>query len=757
MNKKNPMKNLGMTAILICLFLLPTLSLAGEQEGSQAKPRSSLYTVGKATSPIEVDGILDETAWGDCQIIRLSYEWMPGDNVPPPVETDCLVTFDERYLYIGFRCYDPDPTQIRAHLMDRDSMDTFIQDDHINILLDTFNDERRGFQFRVNPLGVQADANFSEMEGYEDFSWDTIWKSEAKITDWGYAVEIAIPFNQLRFPETSDVQTWGFSAGRSYPRSVRHRITSHRRDRNITCLLCQHDKIIGIQGISPGLNLEFDPTLTAVRTDIREDFPAGDMENGKIFADPGITARWGITPNLILNAAANPDFSQIEADVAQLEVNTRFALRYPEKRPFFLEGADFFLTPIEAVFTRTVADPMGGLKMTGKVGKNAFGFFGAYDRINNLLIPSNQGSESSSVDQNVMNGVFRYRRDVGQDSTLGFLYTGRTGEGYSNQLAGFDGFFRLSDSDTVRLQYLRSETKYPGDFASDFGQEMDSFTGSALYTEYFHMSRSWTHGLTYMDRAPGFRADAGYVPRVDIRSVSGNFGPNFWGKEDSWFTRLALGVNGRAVWDHEGNLTDQQLSLQGVYMGPLQSTMMMQYERSKELYLGKLYNLNTGTFYGEVKPFGGLRFQMTGVYGDAVDYTNARHASQLLLLPFAEASFGKHINLNLSHTLQRLDLKGDRIFVANLSQIRLVFNFSTKLFVRAIVQYLHVSRNPDLYLIPTEAETQTFFTQLLFSYKLNPQTVFFLGYSDNSLGLNGLDITMTDRTFFVKIGYAWTR
>jgi len=192
-------------------------------------------------------------------------------------------------------------------------------------------------------------------------------------------------------------------------------------------------------------------------------------------------------------------------------------------------------------------------------------------------------------------------------------------------------------------------------------------------------------------------------------------------------------------------------------MGPLQSTVVFQYERSREKYLGDFYDLNAGTFYGELKPFGGLRMQMTAVYGDAVDYTNVRKASQLLLAPFAEASLGRHINLNLSHTLQRLDLKESRIFTANLSQIRLVFNFSTKMFVRAIVQYLHLSRNPDLYIVPTPSETQTLFSQFLFSYKLNPQTVFFLGYSDNSLGMNGLDVTQTDRTFFVKIGYAWTR
>lgn len=738
------------------IFLFQTGFAAGLGV-SQEKPKAAQYIVSEASSQILVDGVLDEQAWTYCEIIKLSFEWMPGDNIPPPVETDCMVTFNDRYLYVGFRCYDPDPSKIRAHLMDRDAMDTFIQDDHITILIDTFNDERRGFQFRVNPLGVQADANFSEMEGYEDFSWDAIWKSEARITDWGYAVEMAILFNQLRFPETSEVQTWGFSAERSYPRNIRHRITSHRRDRDITCLLCQHNKIVGIKGISPGLNLELDPTLTAVRTDSREDFPAGDRTAGKVEADPGLTARWGITPNLILNATVNPDFSQVEADVAQLEVNTRFALRYPEKRPFFLEGADFFLTPIEAVFTRTMADPAGGLKFTGKAGKNAFGFFGVYDQINNLLFPSNQGSFSTSLGQEVMNGVFRYRRDVGENSTVGLLYTGRMAEGYHNHVAGFDGFFRLSRTDTVSFQYLHSETRYPEDIAQTFGQDLEAFSGFAFHAEYFHMSRNWTYGATYRDRIPGFRADTGYIPRVDMRSANGNFGRIFWGKSDGWFTRLSVGVNGSATWDHGGNLTDEELSFQGIYMGPLQSTFVVQYNRSKELFLNTLYELGGAVVYGELKPTGGLRFQLTGVYGGAVDYSNVRKADQLLLVPFAEVSIGRHINLNLSHTLQRMGFEGDEIFTANLSQMRFVYNFSTRMFVRVIVQYLHVSRNPDLYLFPVLPRTQTFFTQFLFSYKLNPQTVLFLGYSDNYLGMNGLDITQTDRTFFVKIGYAWTR
>ena len=158
-----------------------------------------------------------------------------------------------------------------------------------------------------------------------------------------------------------------------------------------------------------------------------------------------------------------------------------------------------------------------------------------------------------------------------------------------------------------------------------------------------------------------------------------------------------------------------------------------------------------------MKPAGGLNFNMTAVYGDAIDYSNAREARTLLLSPFAEFGIGRHVSLNLRHNFQRLDLKGTEILQANLSQLRLVYNFNVRAFVRLIVQRLHVSRNTDLYLFPVDAKTQTFFTQLLFSYKLNPRTVLFLGYSDNYLGMTDVDITQADRTFFIKLGYAWTK
>ena len=513
-------------AALLSIHLFDLLPGLYPQEKPGGKyPPAKNYTVQKAVSRIKIDGVLEEEAWKYPEKIELPFEWMPGDNLPAPVSTECLVTYDRSKFYVAFKCFDPHPGRIRAHFMDRDSIDTFAQDDYVSFVIDTFNDQRRAFEFRVNPLGVQVDGIYSELESYEDFSWDTIWESAGRITQFGYVVEAAIPFNQLRFPRGKEVQTWGFEANRSYPRIDKHRLISHVRDRNKSCLLCQMNKLTGFTGISPGKNLEFDPTVTVSRTDKRDDFPSGGLEAGKIKPGPGITAGWGITPNLTFNAAVNPDFSQVEADAAQLEVNTRFALRYPEKRPFFLEGADFFVTRLEAVFTRTIYDPLWGAKITGKSGKNVLGLFITQDRTNNLVFPSNQGSAVFSLKSDVFGGVFRYRRDVGKSSTLGFLYTGRAAEDYYNHAAGVDGFFRLSKSSTLSFQYLHSRTDYPDTTARSYNQEQDPFDGDALSAFFLHRSRHLIFHLKYETLSPGFRADSGFIPRVDTKEMEIKISP----------------------------------------------------------------------------------------------------------------------------------------------------------------------------------------------------------------------------------------
>jgi hypothetical protein len=377
--------------------------------------------------------------------------------------------------------------------------------------------------------------------------------------------------------------------------------------------------------------------------------------------------------------------------------------------------------------------------------------------VNNLLFPSNQGSGSTAVDQGVGSGVFRYRRDIGRTSNIGVLYTGRVSDDYYNHVAGVDGFFQISRTKQFRLQYLHSETKYSDEIAADFGQKTGANGGDGLFAEFLHMGRNWLYLFSYQDLHPDFRADYGYIPRVDIRRGQGVVGYTFWGEQGDWYNQLRFMLVGSLIYDHDGDLTDSSFNIQGTYTGPLQTTVTTRYARSREFYLAEYYDLNQVALVAEMKPVGGLRFNAVVHYGDTIDYSNARQAVGMNLLPSLEFSLGRHINVNLQHAYQRLSLEGDEIFTANLSQVRLIYNFSVRMFVRVIVQYLDVARNTNLYLFPIPDKTQTVFTQFLFSYKLNPQTVLFIGYSDNYLGMTNIDITQTDRTFFVKLGYAWTK
>jgi hypothetical protein len=728
-----------------------TASTAAAQGRPEDRP--SFETI-RAESEIRVDGVMEEAAWARAARIPLPYEYQPGDNVPPPVQTDCFITYDTRNLYIGCRALDPRPAEIRAHLMDRDAIDTFVQDDHIGFMLDTFNDERRAFQFRVNPLGVQADAIFSEQDGIEDWSWDTIWESAGRVTAEGYVVEVALPFNQLRFPASAGSQTWGLEIFRSWPRNVRHRIRSHRTDRDKGCILCQEGKLSGLESLTAGRNLELDPTVTGHRTDTQSP-PRGGTGASDTAAEVGLTARWGATPNMIVSGAVNPDFSQVEADVAQLDINTRFALFYPEKRPFFLEGLDYFTTPEQAVFTRTVADPTGGLKLTGKQGPHAVGVFMTHDRINNLLLPSNAGSEFATDEGDVTGTVVRYRGDVASRSTAGFLFAGRESGPYHNRVFGPDVMLGFTPSDTVRLQYLRSDTAYPSAIVEEYGQPEGAFGGNTLTATYDHYSRYWFWSAAYTDRDADFRADSGFIPRVDLRQANAVLQRRFWGGPKAWFTTFDVaGVVSRAT-DHSGDLTDSLAQLHVVYAGPLQSQGAASIGRETEVFGGVTYDKTTGEGFFQMKPSGAWSFGVNAGAGGAVDYTENRPADRVALAPFLELKVGKPLNLQFNHTLEQLSVDAGRLYTANLSQLRAVYHFNVRTFVRAIVQYTHVTRDPELYSAPTPSRTAQLFSQYLFSYKINPQTVLLAGYSDNYAGLDRVDLRQTSRTLFLKIGYAW--
>lgn len=722
---------------------------------TSAVPARAFFDVPRASAPVVVDGLLDDPAWTTAVVVPIAFEWSPGDNVPAPVETQCLVTYDARHLYVAFRALDPDPQAIRATLMDRDDVDTLIQDDHVGMMIDTFDDERRAFQFRINPLGVQADAIFSEQDGVEDFSWDMIWHAAGRVSTEGYIVEVALPLKQLRFQAGSAPQQWGFEAFRSWPRRVRHRLSSQRRDRNTNCVLCQENKIRGLEGLAQGRNVEFDPTATFSRTDRREP-PDGALQSGDPQAEAGLSARWSVTSSVTVNGTVNPDFSHVEADVAQLDINQRFALFYPEKRPFFLEGLDYFATPVQAVFTRTVADPYFGAKLTGKQRSHAVGLFVTRDRLNNLVLPSNEGSTGVSLDGDVTTTVGRYRRDLGTSSSIGGLYAGREGDGYHNRQAGVDLFWRPSASDALRVQYIRSDTAYPGDVSADYAQPAGAFGGNATWIDAEHVTRRWAAFGSYEAYDTGFRSDTGFVPRVDYRSFSGQAQRRWFRGAGAWFNTLDVGVRGWRTTDDDWTLTDRTVAAFVNYTGPYQAQVQFNMPHDVIVYQGVRYEYFRPNFYATVKPGGRLSLRVSGRFGDGVDYANNRKATGVVsLTPAVQYRPSSRLNLQGSYTLDQLSVAGRRLYQAHLGQGKAVFHLGVRTFVRAVLQYTDVTRDVEAYTFPVAGRTRRLFSQYLFSYKLNPQTVLFVGYSDNADAVRSADLRRTDRTFFLKLGYAW--
>lgn len=711
-----------------------------------------VYTVRPAEGPIRVDGRLDDPGWREALAVELPYEVQPGENVPAPVRTSCRVTYDRHYLYIGCRADDPRPGEIRARLTDRDSA---WDDDFLGVILDTFNDRRSAYEFFVNPLGVQMDLRRSEVGGGEDASWDAIWSSAGRITRGGYEVEMAIPFSVLRFPAGGGELTWGLSFVRVWPRQLRHELTSEPNDRNLDCDLCQISLITGLEGIEPGRSLELDPTLVLTRVGERQDLPDGPMSYGAVEPDGGITARWGVTPNVELAATVNPDFSQVEADVAQLDVNRTFTLFYPEKRPFFLEGADLFDTPYFAVNTRSISDPNWGLKITGKEGRSSFAALAAQDTATTVIVPGSQESWADTLPGSNLAGIFRYRYDLGTGSTLGALVTVREGEGgYQNQLFGVDGHVRLGDSDTLRFQALGSSTDYPSSWAAENAADA-SVDGSAYRVRYEHDSRDWSWSLRVEDREPGFRADLGFIPQVDVRKASASLERTWWGAPEDWYTSIELGGRWSGSEDHSGQILEREAEVWGSVGGPWQSRAWLNLTSRDVFYAGEMFEQSRMHLFLRARPSGALSLRLLVAAGDEVDYENVRPADMFRLRPTVEVAVGRHMRFSLLHTYERLEVEGGRLYRANLSELRGVYQFSLRTFVRAIIQYSDLWRNRGLYQEEVAPTSRRLFTQVLFSYKINPQTVFFLGYSENGFGEQGWDIRASNRTLFLKVGYAW--
>jgi hypothetical protein len=708
-------------------------------------------TVPRTTEKVVLDGSLDDAAWAKALSFELKYETQPGDRVTPPQRTEVFITYDDKNIYVAFKCYDDNPDSIRAHITDREAC---LDDDHVNVHFDTFNDEKHSVMFGGNARGVQMDAIGDNYRF--DWDWDSIWDSAGAIHDYGWALEMSIPFNQFRFQRTDGPQIWGFDAWRLYPRSDTHYIQVVPVDRDNNNYQSQMLKIEGFEGIEPGNNIEINPTLTGVVTQERDGYPDGDFETTNKNSDAGVSLQWGVTPNITLNATANPDFSQIEADSPQMDINTRFALQYQEKRPFFLEGAGMFRNGmLNTIYSRTMADPDWGAKVTGKEGKHSFGLLTVKDSLTNLLLPGVQSSRYASLTGSSQATAGRYKYDLNSNHMIGMTFTDRSSGDYFNRVVGLDGEFNLGEKDVVRAQYLMSSTDYSNGLASSYAQPEGQFSGNAFRVEHMHDTKH-TYTMARMDKiSPEFRADLGFIPQVGLTKYTGMAGYSWIPEEKTWYSHIRSDVSARYYTDDEGNALVKRADIFSAYHGPMQSFAAFRLFNSTESYMGE--ELNT-TYFGtntSFSPFQQLYAELDTSFGTTIDYANVRVGDRFRLNPTIVVRPNDHLKLALSHEYEHLDYEGDRVYTANISYASLVYQFNTRMFIRGILQYVNYDYEQEMYISPVEDKFETLFSQLLFSYKINPRTVLFLGYSDNYFGQDAISLSQTDRTLFFKIGYAW--
>jgi hypothetical protein len=473
--------------------------------------------------PPVIDGKLDDEIWKSAVILKDFYQTQPGDNIAPSKQTEVMLGYDSRFIYLAFHCYD-EPDKVRATIPKRDDI---WNDDYVGILFDTFNDKRKAYEFDYNPLGVQADGIWTDGVN-EDFSLDVVHESKGMVTNDGYTIEVAIPFKSIRFVGGKDA-IWGVHFWRRIKRFNNELDMWMPMSRDISSWLSQAGHLTGFEGLSNERTLELIPSLTLSETGKRKPpitaaqiADGGRFVNEPIKFDPGLTGKYTLTPQITLDFAVNPDFAQVESDQLVVQANQRFPIFFPEKRPFFLEGIDIFSTQIAAVHTRAIIDPDYAVKLTGKVDRNTFGLLLASDNG-----PGNFGEDERAtadprlLDKNAPVGILRLKRDIGKsDSFVGFLGTYRRFVDVYNELGGFDGRFRINKQTTFSWQALATRSRRPF-FFPESGQVLDRRENGFIYAvDYNQSGRHFGHELSAVGRTQYYRADVGFNRRPNNNNIN---------------------------------------------------------------------------------------------------------------------------------------------------------------------------------------------------------------------------------------------
>ncbi len=764
------------------------LSLALQAQGQAADPPRDVPGHGRPTvvvpridASVRVDGSLDEPAWAEAVRLTGFSQYEPVDGRPAEERTQVRVWYSADAIYFGIEAFDHDAASIRATNADRDNIDS---DDHVTIYLDTFNDRRRAFFFAVNPLGVQQDGVRSEgamspgmmFGGNIDKNPDFFYQSHGRVTDDGYVVEVRIPFKSLRYSGNGP-QDWGINIQRDIKRTgYTDTWTDVRRASN--SFLLQAGTLTGLHDLHRGVVVEAQPFITATANGQRADF-GQPFARESVNPDAGLNLRLGFT-NLSLDATANPDFSQVESDVGQVTANERFALFFPEKRPFFLENIDLFSAPNQLVYTRQIANPRAGAKLTGKLGAVGIAHLTALDQ-------GNGGARDALFN------VTRLRRDFGAGSVAGIVFTDRSvmeGPGFNRVLAA-DARLTFAKLYFFQAQAGESWTRDTAAVATP------TLSSPIRHFEVDRTGRAF--GFNYQVNGVGsdFQAASGFVNRNDVVNVHGFNRFTFYGARGAAIESFTAFFGPSRIWRY-GEFTDGA-AIEG---GESVSAMVrLRGGWQSNLNIARNFVTLEQSSYGSYATTGASGLQpylpLDRVSGPSVklDFTtptfrrfgataSVQHARNAL---FAEGSAGDALSLAGTLTLRpteslRLELRetwqrltrardGSEFSSTSIPRIKAEYQPSRPLFFRAVAEYR--SENHDALLDARTGQplfvdgaqsvagrTAGLRMDLLASFEPTPGTVAFLGYGSSLATPGTLDPADLERTtdgFFIKLAYQLRR
>ena len=772
---------------VVAVGVFPSLVLAQGREVFNGRALRTSVPLPRAGSPVDIDGALSERAWGEAALLTGFSQYRPVDGRPADDSTQVLVYYAPDAIYFGIRAFEGHGSVVRATLADRDNIGA---DDRIQILLDTYNDNRRALLFAVNPLGVQQDGVQSEgfdpsqsaggrFDGVVDISPDFLFQSRGRVTEWGYEVEVRIPFKSLRY-QSVDPQTWGLQITR-FTQHSGYEDTWTPAVRANASFLIQSGRLTGLTGLRHGLVMDINPEFTSSL----DGEPAGaDWKYGSPDNQIGGNLRWGINPNATLNATINPDFSQVEADVGQVTVNERFALFFPEKRPFFLEALEQYDTPQRLIYTRQIRDPVAGVKLTAKIGSTAIAYLGAVD----------DRQFSANGDDNPIFNLLRLRRDLGASSTVGLVHTDRMEGSHYNRVTG-------ADARVVWRKIWFSDAQIVGSWTADGAGSRGGTLWNTTLAD--RTGRSYGNHYEIGGITPNFEAKSGFVPRTGIVDGRAFNRFSFYGRPGARMEQLSTFTGITPLWRYKdfpsGGTFESQISTtwiaslrggwsananfgnsnqrfdEAVYLGNRiirpSDTVSMALPRS-------LYNLWGGSA-GFNSPNRALSYGLTAGYGAAVIFAEGAEGRRAFVqgaLNWRPTAVAR-VEASMVHQRLTRARDGSHFSTANIPRLKVEYQLSRAIFVRYVGQYFSQDRGAlvdprgglPLLLSPTGAEffgssdatvTNDFRNDVLFSYKPTTGTVLFLGYGaalaePKAFSFERETLNRVSDGFFLKASYTY--